>query len=214
MKLKYNSYSNLPIGKYYEILEISKREVSDIEKDIAIIAVLCEATEDQVYKLKPAEVYELQQQLSFLASPATNLKKSFSKLNIGDKKYKVVKDLDDLNISQYIDFQFSWNGDYIDNLPQILSVFIIPEGCKYNEGYDIAEVQEEIKNNLSVDTALQIAFFLRKKSVNLTRARLLYFRLMLKWMTWKQKNPEIKAKMKELQKQCKMLESNLTTGYL
>ena len=80
MKLKYNDYSNLPIGKYYEILDICDSDLSKIEKDLAIIAVLLDVTEDEVYKLKPEEVYELQQQLNFLSKPATDAKKKFKKL--------------------------------------------------------------------------------------------------------------------------------------
>lgn len=212
MKLKYNDYSNLPIGKYYEILDICDSDLSKIEKDLAVIAVLCDVTEDEVYKLKPEEVYELQQQLKFLSKPATDAKKKFKKLKIADKTYKVASKLDELNIGQYVDFQFNWNKDYLTNLPQILSIFLIPEGCKYNEGYDMAEVQQAIKDNLSIEAALNIAFFLHRKSVDLIKSRLLYYRLMLMIMKWRMKDKKLKAQMKELIQKYKILEKLLTDG--
>lgn len=212
MKLKYNDYSNLPIGKYYEILDICDSDLSKIEKDLAVIAVLLDVTEDEVYKLKPEEVYELQQQLKFLSKPATDAKKKFKKLKIADKTYRIVSKLDELNIGQYVDFQFNWNKDYLTNLPQILSIFLIPEGCKYNEGYDIVEVQKAIKDNLSIEAALNIAFFLRRRSVALIKSRLLYCRLMLMMTKWRMKDKKLKAQMKELIQKYKTLEKLLTDG--
>lgn len=212
MKLKYNDYSNLPIGKYYEILDICNSDLSKIEKDLAVIAVLLDVTEDEVYKLKPEEVYELQQQLKFLSKPATDVKKKFKKIKIADKTYRIVSKLDELNIGQYVDFQFNWNKDYLTNLPQILSIFLIPEGCKYNEGYDIVEVQKAIKDNLSIEAALNIAFFLRRKSVDLIKSRLLYCRLMLMMTKWRMKDKKLKAQMKELIQKYKTLEKLLTDG--
>ena len=212
MKLKYNDYSNLPIGKYYEILDICNSDLSKIEKDLAVIAVLLDVTEDEVYKLKPEEVYELQQQLKFLSKPAKDAKKKFKKLKIADKTYRIVSKLDELNIGQYVDFQFNWNKDYLTNLPQILSIFLIPEGCKYNEGYDIVEVQQAIKDNLSIEAALNIAFFLRRRSVDLIKSRLLYCRLMLMMTKWRMKDKKLKAQMKELIQKYKKLEKLLTDG--
>lgn len=212
MKLKYNDYSNLPIGKYYEILDICNSDLSKIEKDLAVIAVLLDVTEDEVYKLKPEEVYELQQQLKFLSKPAKDAKKKFKKLKIADKTYRIVSKLDELNIGQYVDFQFNWNKDYLTNLPQILSIFLIPEGCKYNEGYDIVEVQQAIKDNLSIEAALNIAFFLRRKSVDLIKSRLLYCRLMLMMTKLRMKDKKLKAQMKELIQKYKTLEKLLTDG--
>lgn len=212
MKLKYNDYSNLPIGKYYEILDVCNSDISPIEKDIAIIAILADVTEDEVYKLKADEVYELQQQLKFLAKKANNKHTSVKKLKIAGKNYKVMSKLEDMNIAQYVDFQFSWKNDYITNLPEILSIFIIPEGCKYNEGYDLAEVREDIKNNLSIDVALDIAFFLRKKLVALIKSKLLYFRLILWTMKLRMKDKKLKKQMEELISQYKKLEKLLTDG--
>ena len=212
MKLKYNDYSNLPIGYYYEILDICESDLSKIEKDLAVIAVLLDVTEDEVYKLKPEEVYELQQQLKFLSKPATDAKKKFKKLKIADKTYRIVSKLDELNIGQYVDFQFNWNKDYLTNLPQILSIFLIPEGCKYNEGYDIVEVQQAIKDNLSIEAALNIAFFLRRKSVDLIKSRLLYCRLMLMMTKWRMKDKKLKEQMKDLIQKYKTLEKLLTDG--
>ena len=212
MKLKYNDYSNLPIGKYYEILDICNSDLSKIEKDLAVIAVLLDVTEDEVYKLKPEEVYELQQQLKFLSKPAKDAKKKFKKLKIADKTYRIVSKLDELNIGQYVDFQFNWNKDYLTNLPQILSIFLIPEGCKYNEGYDIVEVQQAIKDNLSIEAALNIAFFLQRKLVDLIKSRLLYFRLVLWVMKMQMKDKNMRKQMKELIQKFKTLEKLLTDG--
>lgn len=74
----------------------------------------------------------------------------------------------EMTTAQYIDFQtFATMSEREGNaakwLALILSCFLVPKGKAYCDGYDVAEVQDAIRQSLSVQDALDlIAFFLRK----------------------------------------------------
>src|SRR5574344_1593799 len=70
-------------------------------------------------------------------------------------------DLSQVTGIQYIDYM-----NYVrqekgnENLSKLVSVFLIPEGCKYNEGYDINEVINLIEDEMKIIDVNAIAFFL------------------------------------------------------
>lgn len=211
MKLQINSYNKLSIRKYNEIMDILNEDISGIEKDIAIIAVLAGVTEDEVYKLSPSEVAILQSQLSFLGKPTLTNKK-YKSIILNGTKYNIMKSLDKMSMAQYVDFQNLWEGDYVKKLPEVLSIFIIPDGHEYNEGYDIAQVRNEINENLDIETATNIAFFLRSRLESLIEDKVLYCRLMLWAMRMRTKDKELKKNLKNLSKLYKQMGKDLTSG--
>lgn len=213
MKLKISSYNKLSIRKYREIMNILAEDISPIEKDIAIIALLQDISEDDVYHLSPIEINNLQGQMEFLHHP-TSKNKNYKSIVINGNKYKVTKDLNEINVAQYIDFQTIWNNnDYMQHLPEILSIFIIPDGFEYNEGYDIQQLRNDIDEYLDIETATNIAFFLQKQLVNSILDNLLYCRLTIWWQAMKAKDKKVKKQLKEMNKKYKELEKHLIAGY-
>ena len=77
-----------------------------------------------------------------------------------------------LSAGQFVDFQ-SYMRDF--KLEEILSVFLIPQyrkwgrwhTHKYNDGYDVIEVQEFLLNNMTVGTAQDLSNFFLTSSVKL-----------------------------------------------
>lgn len=82
-------------------------------------------------------------------------------ITLNDRVYTIHKDLTTLNVAQFVDYQNYVKGD-ISKFEDILSVFIIPESHKYNDGYDIEQVKEDIQ---SINFALvhSLAFFFVKQ---------------------------------------------------
>lgn len=66
-------------------------------------------------------------------------------------------DLTKINVAQFIDFQ-----NYVKVQPiryeKVMSVFIMPKGCKYNEGYDMKKVQQDLLE-LPFIVVQKLAFF-------------------------------------------------------
>lgn len=216
MKLKYNSPGDLPLAKYLKTLEIFNDEsLSDLDKNIEILAIYADTTVDSILKLRPDVVEEYFAEMSnSISSYKPSNSKRPKKIKINDKVYTINYNIGKLNMAQYIDFQqIIVKKNYLENLPALLSIFIIPKGHKYNDDYDIIELRRILENNITLDEALSIIFFSKMKSISLIKLKLLYYRSMLKIMRWTTKDKQTKEMLRMTENQLSMLESNLTSTY-
>lgn len=216
MKLKYNSPGELPLSKYLKTLEIfNDKYLSDLDKNIEILAIYTDTPVDDILKLRPDEVGAHMADMSnAISSYKPSNAKHPKKININDNVYTVNYNIGKLNMAQYIDFQQTIvNKNYLENLPALLSIFIIPKGHKYNDDYDILELRNILENNMTLDEALSIVFFLKTKSISLIKLKLLYYKLMLKIMRWTTRDKQTKEMLRTAQNQLSMLENNLTGTY-
>ena len=216
MKLKYNSPGELPLSKYLKTLEIfNDKYMSDLDKNIEILAIYTDTTVDDILKLRPEEVgVHLADMSNVISSYKPSNSKHPKNIKINDQVYNVNYNIGKLNMAQYIDFQQTIvNKNYLENLPALLSIFIIPKGHKYNDDYDILELRNILENNMTLDEALSIVFFLKTKSISLIKLKLLYYKLMLKIMRWTTRDKQTKEMLRIAQNQLSMLESNLTGTY-
>lgn len=216
MKLKYNSPGDLPLAKYLKTLEIFNDEsLSDLDKNIEILAIYADTTVDSILKLRPDVVEEYFAQMSnSISSYKPSNSKRPKKIKINDQVYTINYNIGKLNMAQYIDFQqIIVKKNYLENLPALLSIFIIPKGHKYNDDYDIIELRNILENNITLDEALSIIFFSKMKSISLIKLKLLYYRSMLKIMRWTTKDKQTKEMLRMTENQLSILESNLTGTY-
>ena len=217
MKIKYNSPGDLPLSKYLKTLEIfNDKNLSDLDKNIEILAIYADTTVDSILKLRPDEVgFYMAEMSKVISSYKPSNSKHPKKIKINDQVYKINYSIDKLNMAQYIDFQQTIiKKNYLENLPALLSIFIIPKGHKYNDDYDILELRNILENNMTLDEALSIVFFLKTKSISLIKLKLLYYKLMLKIMRWTTRDNQTKEMLRMAQNQLSMLENNLTGTYL
>lgn len=160
------SYDTLPVGKYEAIQAIIKEADSS---DLAIVAVLAGKTEDELLNMPLTQYEQLRDAASFLY--------------FEPKPHKVVKsykvrgfelipctDERKLTTAQYIDFKELIKTEY--TLAQILSVFLVPAGKQYNEGYDVLEVQDAISAELSILDAIALQSVFQTRLVELMLATL------------------------------------------
>ena len=216
MKLKYNSPGDLPLAKYLKTLEIfNDASLSDLDKNIEILAIYADTTVDSILKLRPDVVEEYFTEMSnSISSYKSSNSKRPKKIKINDQVYTINYNIGKLNMAQYIDFQqIIVKKNYLENLPALLSIFIIPKGHKYNDDYDIIELRNILENNITLDEALSIIFFSKMKSISLIKLKLLYYRSMLKIMRWTTKDKQTKEMLRMTENQLSMLESNLTGTY-
>lgn len=106
-------------------------------------------------------------------------------LNVNGRKYTVTKDITKVTTSQFIDYSNYCKNSA--NLIDMLTCFIIPEGHKYDDGYDMEEVKKDLLD-LSVITVQSYCFFFRKTWLKLQKTflfSLIVETLTIKGMTWK-----------------------------
>lgn len=158
-----DNYRNLPVGKWLEILELSKDEnVDALEQQVKTIAILTGLTEDEVLDLPIVEYRELASKTKFLEKDYDGKLQIAKSYGLNGMELLPVKDFNKITTAQYVDYQtFSKEGDMY--LVQTLSTLLVPKGKKYNDGYDMDAVQQAIRDNLSVaDVVSLYAFFLTK----------------------------------------------------
>ena len=203
-----DSYRKLTIAKYDEIRKILNKDIDEIDKQVELIACLADMDVDKVYDLPLTKYEQMVRDIEFLydlPKPKSNIP---SKLVIGDFKYKVFKNVEKMTTGQYIDLQNYMKNDM--GVAYILTTIIIPDGCTYDDGdYNIDDLQKDIYNNLNIEDALSIAFFLHRKLQYTIKGIATYLDWTLK-KTERKMNPELKTKMKEARKRLKDLATSGT----
>jgi len=158
-----DNYRNLPVGKWLEIMELSKDEnVDALEQQVKTIAILTGLTDDEVLDLPIMEYKSLAAKTMFLEKEYDGKLQIAKSYGLNGMELIPVKDFSKITTAQYVDYQtFSKEGDMY--LVQTLSTLLVPKGKKYNDGYDMDAVQQAIRDNLSVADVLSLyAFFLTK----------------------------------------------------
>lgn len=158
-----DNYRNLPVGKWLEILELSRDEnVDALEQQVKTIAILTGLTDDEVLDLPIMEYKSLAAKTMFLEKDYDGKLQIAKSYGLNGMELIPVKDFNKITTAQYVDYQtFSKEGDMY--LVQTLSTLLVPKGKKYNNGYDMDAVQQAIRDNLSVaDVVSLYAFFLTK----------------------------------------------------
>lgn len=157
-----DNYNKLPLGKYVEIQNIiNDKGLEEIDIQVKIISVLTDLPEEEILHLPIGDYNLLARQTNFLKDTDHNQHRVAKTYHLGKFKLKPLNDFRKMETCQYVDFQ-TFAPKQEQMLVEILSVFLVPEGKRYNEDYDILEVQQAIRENMTVTEAFSlIAFFLR-----------------------------------------------------
>lgn len=210
-----DSYDKLTLGIYRELLAIEKTE-DDVSYGIKILSALSDYSEEELMDMPMDEFQSLMAKTSFLNTPMQKLdwKHLGKTITINGKKYNIIKDARKMTAGQYIDYKsYMKDADkFIEMLPYILTVFIIPEGCKYNDGYDIEDLAKELNDNLDLKTALSITDFFQHQSKLSMLTSLRYLKWMTKRMMKKEKNMEVRTEMENAMNQMALLENLIKNG--
>ena len=198
MKLehKYHNWNEVSISLWKKMDEVCNRELdSDIEKNIALLALICDCNEDDLYNLSINDLNNEIGKLGWINRFEYNSDRFPHKLKINGQTYRINPNLQDFTISQYVDFQTFWpkvqkkQYQYMGNL---LAVFLVPEGKKYNEGYDAVELAKQLEDNVSIATYNSVlAFFLTLSAASI-EVSALYLDWTTRKMEKKAKDPETK----------------------
>ena len=195
-----DSYNKLTLAQYQDIQAVQKDEsLEDIDKHTRILSILTGVPEDELMHLPITEYTELSAKARFLTAEGFQAGRMAKKYIIGGMELVPVSDFRKLETCQYLDFQ-TYAGDLDKYMVELISVLLVPKGHRYNEGYDIIELQESIRQEMSVtDGATIVGFFLTlcgrsiKDSLNFSMR-------MAKGIKDKEKRTEILKRIEEQEK--------------
>ena len=158
-----DNYRELPIGDYQDILALCKDEsLEELDRQVKILSILTKVDEDTLLNLPIQEFKVLTSRMGFLEKDLpTKVIKLADSYKIGKFELVPVTDMRKVITAQYIDFQSFHQAGFEDHFVEILSCLLVPKGKKYNQDYDIIEVQDAIRKDLNVhDAASLYAFFI------------------------------------------------------
>ena len=167
-----DNYRKLPIGKYNEIVKLCETEMDEVDRKVKIVGILTGLTDDEVLALPLTDFTECCAKAKFidLPCPETLIPSVSKSYPVGEFNLVPVTDMRKVTTAQYIDF-LSFSKDKEHNIVEMLSCFLVPKGMDYNEGYDILDVHNAIKEEMSVAEVLALlAFFFGSwtRSINST----------------------------------------------
>lgn len=152
------SYKDLPLGKWEEIYKLKNEEDNELTQ-IKLLSILSDMTENEILDLPLNEFKSLNNLSAFLLEKPQK-KQVETEYLLGNKVYEVVSNVDELIVSQFIDYQ-TFVKDVDKYLVELIGVFLVPKGKKYNTDYDIRDAHEDIRKYLSIEDAISLsAFFL------------------------------------------------------
>ena len=193
-----DNYRDLPIGLYLEICDIDRREdLEDINKQVSIISVLTGMAEEDIYNLPLEEYRQLAAKSQYLRHPYEGEILTAKNYIVGKFTLVSIEDYRKITTAQYIDFQ-TFAKDAERNIVEILSCMLIPKGKKYNQDYDVLEVQKALREHLCVADALSLLAFFFVQYRQSIKDSLTYSRE----MAMRLRDPEKKRRMlREIQKE-------------
>ena len=199
-------WNTLPIKYLPQITRITQSKIlTEEDKILRCTALINNIDYDELLNYPLDKTRELIKSVNFLYGEPKK-KKLVKNLNLNGKEYYVITDVKDITTAQFIEYNSLMN-DVENNLPQLLSLFIIPKGHKYNENYDVKEVVDVINNYLSVEEGISISNFFIKRYRRYVTHTLLYLEVMLwaiKIMNKKELTPTtitmIEKKIQELKR--------------
>lgn len=207
------SFDELSIKKYRELIELEKND--DTEYALMILSILSDISIDELLDMPLDDFTKLMGQTKFIYGDVekTDYKKIGKKITVNGKEYTLVKNAKDLTAGQYIDYKaYIQRENFFQMLPYILTIFLIPEGHKYNNGYDIVELAKEFDEHLSLPIALSISDFFLHQSTMSIKTSVTYLKWKMKRMMKKETNQEMKEKIKNCLVQLESLQSLLKVG--
>ena len=200
-----DNYRDLPVGKYEEIVRICDTEMTEVDRKVAILSVLTGLTEDEVLNLPLPKFTEYSAKSRFLESecPENLIPGVARSYPIGGFVLLPTTDIRKITAAQYIDFQ-TFSKEKESKTVEMLSCFLVPRGCDYNEGYDVLDVHKAIRDEMSVAEMLALlAFFFGRWLQSMQTTLTSSMRLL------KKTNPEAE---KELMARYKALADSLKGG--
>lgn len=193
------SYNELTVGKYQEIRKIDFDDLDILEQQVALIAVLNDMDEEEVFDLPLDEYKELSAGLQFLNTPPQiDYKRKLKSITLKGQEYRILQDAREMTAGQYIDYQHYLGVDDFDGqLPNILTVFILPHGKDYGQDYDIGALAAKFRDSMPITTAMQVSAFFFRQSQTSIRASLTSLRMRLRMMKMRTRDKETKAMIQE-----------------
>ena len=105
MKKMIKSYSELTLDKYYELEQLFKDDLEEIDLQVKIISLLTDLDEDDILNLPLDEYAEYVEGMSFLLTKPKTRDVRINTIELNGEKYEIFKQPEKMTAGQFIDYQ-------------------------------------------------------------------------------------------------------------
>ena len=206
------TFADLTLGAMLRLSAIPD-DMDALDRQVAILAILSNQTEDEILALPLAEYSRRVAASRFLDRdlPQRLPQRSYK---CGPFTLVPVKDFKKITTAQFVDFktftdQAGGDERKLSALTvELLSCMLTPEGRDYCDGYDPIDVQAAIRDHLRADDAVALSAFFLAKWMRLSRRILASSRRIAR----RNKMTDTLAKIRELTRSRKALTSTRPAG--
>lgn len=189
------SYKDLPIGKYLQILAATETEPDEARRNPVILSILDGRSVEELEDSSIVEFAKLMRRAAFLVEPP-KAQKTRKTYECGPFSLSPVVDYKKITTAQYIDFQtFATMEGKELRLVEVLSCLMVPAGHKYCDGYDPADVQAAIRENMSTEDVVSLYGFFIERLLRSTRRLAIFSKRMARLIP---KTPKMKETLSQL----------------
>lgn len=182
-----NSWDEITWKEYEQIEQILNTDIPESYKSVHLLSILTGVPAEDIEDMPIATVQKLIPHLDFLYTEPETHAHQFE-YTVNDHEYDFKGKLDEITTAQYIDYR-SYMEEENKDVVKLMSVFLIPKGHEYNDGYDMGQVQSDIGDMCWLDVRAAAFFFRLQLAAYILTLRSYLAKTMKKA---KAKKPEIK----------------------
>lgn len=151
----------ITLKEFEQIDQIVHADIPADYKAVNLLSVLSGEDVSLFENLPIHQFTDLVKHIDFITTELPEVKVK-DKYIVNGREYEFHGDIPSITTAQYIDYQTYMKEKPVD-LQKVISVFLIPKGHTYNDGYKIEEVLADINDMLIVDVQA-LGFFIQKQS--------------------------------------------------
>lgn len=152
-----NSWDEITWKEFEQLEQILIADIPQHYKTVHLISVLTNKSVEEIELLPITEFQKMLPHIEFLTTEPEPHKHKFE-YEINGRQYDFKGEFYNLTTAQYVDYRSYMEEDTRD-ITKLMSVFIIPKGHEYNDGYDIEQVKNDIGDMCWLDVRACTFFF-------------------------------------------------------
>lgn len=164
-----NQWDNINLLKFAQIRAVFADEKKDGTDRMVALAAILEGTDEETISRMPLQEVQPVFARAWALNTPPQRNRVRRRYNVGAWTLRVTQPKE-LNVAQWLDFQNYMRGGVEENMANLLSVALIPEGKSYNDGYNIEELKAALRQDLAITDALAVCFFFQKRYLHSMRS--------------------------------------------
>lgn len=152
-----NSWDDISWKEYEQIEQILSADIPADFKTVHLVSILTGMDVSQVENLQVTAFQKLLPHLDFLQTEPETHYHQFE-YTVNDREYLFKGKLEEITTAMYIDYSAYMKEEDKDVI-KLMSVFLIPKGHEYNDGYDMEQVRSDIGDMCWLDIRAAAFFF-------------------------------------------------------